>query len=355
MRELPVPDFYRPEHARVWSYQPDQPQLLREAHRWRSELGVRTAANDRKRVHLLLVDLQRDFCFPEGALFVGGRSGDGAIRDNDRIVRFLYRNLESISDITYTLDSHVPHQIFFPSFWVHADGGAVDPGRTVRAEEVRSGALRPNPEVAWWLCDGNTEWLRREALHYCEELERQGKYELFLWPLHCLMGGDGHALAGVIQEARLFHAWVRGADAFVELKGMNPLTENYSVFSPEVRTHHDGRSLAERNVELIDAMLSVDALLIAGQASSHCVKSSLEDLLFEIDRRDRALADRVYVLVDCMSAVTVRDPERPGELAYDFTGEAEEAFERFQKAGMHLVRSTEPMSEWPGFDRHSNG
>jgi nicotinamidase-related amidase len=355
MRELPVPDFYRAENARSWSYQPELPSLLREAHRWRAELGVRTAANDRKRVHMLLVDLQRDFCFPEGALFVGGRSGDGAIRDNDRLVRFLYRNLETISDITYTLDSHVPHQIFFPSFWADAEGGAVEPGRVVHAEEVRSGALRPNPEVAWWLCDGNTEWLRREALHYCEELERQGKYELFLWPLHCLMGGDGHALAGVVQEARLFHAWVRGADAFVEHKGMDPLTENYSVFSPEVKKHHDGSPLGERNVELLDTILGVDALVVAGQASSHCVKSSLEDLLVEIERRDRSLADRVYILDDCMSAVTVRDPERPGELAFDFTDQAEEALERFARAGMHRVRSEQPIREWPGFVGHSNG
>jgi nicotinamidase-related amidase len=349
MRELPVPDFYSPEHAHSWSYQPDLPSLFAEAQRWRRELGVRTASSDRRRVHLLLVDLQRDFCFPEGALFVAGRTGDGAIRDNDRLVSFLYRNLESISDITYTLDSHVPHQIFFASFWVDRHGHPLEPGRVVSSEQVRSGEAQPNPEMAWWLCDGNIEWLRREVLHYCQELERQGKYELFLWPLHCLMGGDGHALVGVVQEARLFHSWVRGSDAFVELKGMNPLTENYSVFSPEVLTRHDGKPLAERSQRFLDSMLGVDALLIAGQASSHCVKSSLEDLLAEVETRGRGLAERIYVLTDCMSAVTVPDPDLPGTLAFDFTDQAEETFERCRRAGMHLVRSTEPMAEWPGF------
>jgi hypothetical protein len=70
--------------------------------------------------------------------------------------------------------------------------------------------------------------------HYCEELERAGKYQLYLWPPHCLLGSDGHALAGVVHAARLFHAFARGAQSWVEVKGGNPLTENYSVLRPEV-------------------------------------------------------------------------------------------------------------------------
>jgi hypothetical protein len=32
----------------------------------------------------------------------------------------------------------------------------------------------------------------------------------------------------------------------------------------------------------------------------------------------------------------------------DYTEAADEAFRRFADAGMHVVRSTEPMARWPG-------
>jgi nicotinamidase-related amidase len=153
----------------------------------------------------------------------------------------------------------------------------------------------------------------------------------------------------VVQEARLFHAFVRSARDSAVLKGGHPLTENYSVLSPEVRLRHDGGILAEPNAALVDELLSVDALIVAGQAASHCVKSSIEDLLRAILARDRALTHRVYILRDCMSAVAVPDPAQPGRFLFDFTEEARAALGRFAEAGMHLVDSSTPLGEWPGF------
>src|SRR5690606_26298857 len=211
--ELPVPDFYDPENAARWSYRPDEQAVFERAVRWREQHGIRPAAEDRLRVHLLLIDLQKDFCFPEGTLYVAGRSGRGAIEDNDRIARFIYRNLAVISEITCTLDTHFPHQIFSPAFWVDADGNPPPANRQIIAEQIRSGEVRPNPALAATLAGGDYDWLLKQVIHYCEELERQGKYRLYLWPPHCLLGSEGHALAGVIQEARLFHAYARAAAA----------------------------------------------------------------------------------------------------------------------------------------------
>jgi nicotinamidase-related amidase len=190
-------------------------------------------------------------------------------------------------------------------------------------------------------------WLRAQAIHYCEELERRGKYRLYLWPPHCLLGSDGHALAGVIHEARLFHAGARGARDGIEIKGGAALTENYSVFAPEVLFSFDGRRLAARNEAFLDEVFAADALIIAGQAASHCVKSSLEDLIDEARVRDPGFLARVYVLRDCTSAVAVPDPASPGKFLFDFTPDAEAALARFAAAGVHLVRSTEPMESWP--------
>jgi nicotinamidase-related amidase len=348
-RELPVPTFYDSGRTRDWAYAPDQQALFSAARAWRRDHGIRPSGTDRQRIHLLLIDVQKDFCFPQGTLYVGGRSGTGAMDDSDRLARFLYRNLEAITDVTCTLDTHFPFQIFSPSFWLGEDGEPPAPHQEVTTERIRSGRIRPNPDIAWWLCDGDVDWLQKQVEFYCQELERAGKYKLYLWPPHCLLGSDGHPLVGVIHEARLFHAWARGSKSGIESKGDNPLTENYSILAPEVLMRFDGRPLAERNHRFIQTLLEADAVIIAGQAASHCVKSSIDDLLGEVLTRED-LARKVYILEDCMSSVAVADPERPGEFLFDFTPQAEEALARWAGAGMNVVRSTEPIEGWPGME-----
>ncbi|HEX5418316.1 MAG TPA: nicotinamidase, partial [Chloroflexota bacterium] len=53
-----------------------------------------------------------------------------------------------------------------------------------------------------------------------------------------------------------------------------------------------------------------------------------------------------YILTDCMSSVVVRDPD--GVILADFTAEAEQSLQEFADAGMHLVRSTDPVADWAG-------
>jgi nicotinamidase-related amidase len=346
----PIPAHYDPRHAREFSYRPDAQSLFDSATLFRREQHLLPAASDLRRNHLVLIDLQRDFCFPEGTLYVGGRSGQGALEDNDRIARFIYENLSSISEITCTLDSHLPFQIFFAPFWVDDGGVPLKPHRTISVDEIASGAVRPNPDVVTAVGAPDLEWLTKQVAYYAGSLAKASKYILYLWPPHVLVGGDGHALAGVIQEARLFHAYARGARNGVEIKGLHPLTENYSVFSPEVLLTHDGASLASRNGALIESLLQEDRLIIAGQASSHCVKSSIDDLLDAIRLKDASLARRVYVLEDAMSAVAVPDPSTPGSFFADFTPAAQDALGRYHDAGMRIVRTTTPVSEWPAFN-----
>ena len=60
---------------------------------------------------------------------------------------------------------------------------------------------------------------------------------------------------------------------------------------------------------------------------------TISDLLDDITTTDRSLAQKVYLLEDCTSPVVV-----PGA---DYTDAANEAFERFEKAGMHRVKSSD--------------
>jgi len=347
-KELPLPAFYEAANASRWAYRPDQEALLTEALRWTDRHRIGPSASDRTRIHLLLIDVQKDFCFPEGSLYVAGRSGRGALDDNDRTARFVHRNLALISEITCTMDTHDPFQIFSPAFWQDEEGRALAAHREITTEDIRRGRVQPNPALASWLCGGDQAWLLRQVEFYASELERAGKYRLYLWPPHCILGSEGHALVGVVHEARLFHAYARGARNTVEVKGGHPLTENYSVLAPEVLLRHDGGTLAERNTALVETLLGADVLVVAGQAASHCVKSTLEDLLAAIEERDPALARKVYVLRDCMSAVAVPDPACPGTFLFDFTPQAEGMRERMMRAGMHVVESVQPLASWPG-------
>ena len=339
-----LPSFYDPKNAERIGYAPDQQAVHDAAAAFKKAHGVKPAASDKADVHLLLIDVQKDFCFPQGSLYVAGRSGRGAMDDSRRIAEFIYGNLGQLTSITATMDTHFAYQIFFPAFWVDREGEPLSAHRVITTAQIDAGEVRPNAAMAKWLCGGNYPWLMKQVRHYCEALEKAGKYQLYLWPPHCILGSDGHALAGVVHEARMFHSFARGMQSWVEVKGGNPLTENYSVMQPEVLSRHDGQPLAQKNTQFLKTLLAADAVIIAGQAASHCVKSSIDDILTEIVATDPKLAKKVHLLTDCMSAVTV--PDGKGGFAADFTGAAEDALRRFEAAGMRLVKSTDPIASW---------
>jgi len=155
-----------------------------------------------------------------------------------------------------------------------------------------------------------------------------------VWPYHSMLGGIGHALVSLVEEAVFFHSIARQSPTRIEVKGRNPLTENYSVLRPEVMADAEGREVATANRELVDHLLGFDEILVAGEASSHCVAWTVADLLQEIESRDAALARRVVLLDDCSSPVVV-----PGVV--DFTDAAEAAYARFAAAGMRRLKSTD--------------
>ena len=341
-----VPSFFDAANAGRWDYRPNIPMIFDETQQWRAANSVRPAAADKKKIHLLPIDAQRDFCHPEGTLFVGGRSGTGAIDDSRRLAEFIYRNALVITKITPTFDTHVPFQIFSRAFWEDEKGVAPPAFTVISADDIRRGKYRPTIAAAWAAANGNMPWLLKQVIHYCETLEKGGKYMLIVWPEHCLLGSIGHTLVGVIEEAVAFHSYLRGAQPGFEIKGGNPLTENYSVLAPEVLTRWDsGGAIGQRNVNFIETLLEADYVVIAGQAASHCVKSSIDDLLAEILAKDPALAQKVYVMEDCMSSVTV--PDGQGGFHADYTPEAEDALRRYAANGMHLVKSTDPIDTWP--------
>ena len=336
--QLPIPACYdRDRVGTVWRV-PYQ-QRATEAEAWATQQGIRPASEDQVRVCLLAIDVQNTFCIPEFELFLGGRSGRGAIEDNQRLCEFIYRNLGLITEIAPTMDTHMAMQIFHPIFWVNEAGEHPVPTATmIRLEDVQNGVWKVNPKVAYSLTNGNYETLQSHALHYTQKLTENGKYPLTVWAYHSMLGGIGHALVSAVEEAIFFHCIARGSQTNFQIKGDNPLTENYSVLRPEVMDGVDGSAIAQKNSPLIQKLLDFDAVIIAGQAKSHCVAWTIDDLLTEILAEDPSLAKKVYLLEDCTSPVVV-----PGVI--DFTEQADEAFQRFAEAGMNLIQSTDVMGD----------
>jgi nicotinamidase-related amidase len=326
------PHFNADKVGEVWRV-PYQ-QRAAEAEAWAKQHDIKPASSDKNRICLLLIDVQNTFCIPEFELFVGGKSGNGAVDDNKRICDFIYRNLGIITTITPTLDTHKVMQIFHPIFWVNAAGEHPIPAATsITPADIDQGIWQVNPNIAHSITKGDYELLAKHAYHYVKQLSQDGKYPLTVWPYHSMLGGIGHALVSSVEEAIFFHCIARNSQTQFEIKGDNPLTENYSVLRPEVLAGFDQNPIAQKNSRLIQQLLDFDAVIIAGQAKSHCVAWTIDDLLTEIQQIDEKLATKIYLLEDCTSPVVV-----PGVV--DYTEAADAAFERFAAAGMHLVNST---------------
>jgi nicotinamidase-related amidase len=344
MDELfPIPPFFDPHKVgQVWRV-PYQERAA-QAEAYAQQYQIQPAATDQLRTCLLAIDVQNTFCLPEFELFVGGRSGLGAVNDNLRLCEFIYRNLGQITQIVLTLDTHTATQIFHPVFWLNAAGEHPAPTTMISLQDVQDGVWRPNPAIAATLVKTlgtpDPKALNSHALHYVQQLTQAGKYPLTVWPYHSMLGGIGHAVVAAVEEAVFFHGLARSTQALFEIKGNNPLTENYSVLRPEVMVGAEGAAIAHKNASLIRSLLDFDRIIIAGQAKSHCVAWTIDDLLAEMVALDPSLTHKVYLLEDCTSPVVV-----PGVI--DFTEAADAAYQRFAEAGMHRVVSTMPLAEWP--------
>lgn len=343
MPELPLPAHYEPSRVgEVWRVPYEE--RAREAPAWAAEHGVGPAAEDTFRLCLLAVDVQNTFCIPGFELFVAGRTGNGAVDDNRRLCEFVYRNLGEITQILPSLDTHRAMQIFHAVWLVNEDGRHPDPHTLVSAEDVAAGRWRVNDAVAQAL-GIDPDYAARQLAHYTQRLSEGGKYDLTVWPYHAMLGGIGHALVPAVEEAIFFHGLARYSNPEFQVKGDNPLTEHYSMLGPEVTEGPDGDRLDDRNTALVEKLLTFDAVVVAGQAKSHCLAWTIDDLLEHEQVRER-LAERTYLLEDCTSPVVV-----PG--VADYTDEADAAFERYAAAGMQVVRSTDPVESWPGLAAHA--
>jgi nicotinamidase-related amidase len=235
------------------------------------------------RNQLLIIDPQNDFMdIPGAALPVVG-----AARDMERLAHLIDAAGWRIDGITVTLDSHHSVGIERPGMWRTGDGGEVAPFTTIRACDVRNGKFLPREA-------GDLP----RVLSYLDALEAGGRYSLMVWPPHCEIGTWGHNIQEDVRAA--YNRWERAKLQPVHkvFKGMNAWTEHYSALQPEVPDVQD--PLTQRNDSLIARLDQADTVLIAGEASSHCVKATTEHLASHLPS---GRASKIVLLQDCMSPV----------------------------------------------------
>lgn len=251
----------------------------------------------KQKIQLLIIDPQNDFCDLPGSYLpqdpLTGVSVNpslpvaGAHADMQRLAGLIRAGGAGLTDIAVTLDSHHRLDIAHPTFWEQRDGSAVSAFTPITAMQVRDGEFQPRDKAS----------LSR-ALSYLDELEARGRYTLMVWPVHCEIGSWGHNVHADVRAA--YNHWEEQQLRVVEMvtKGENPWTEHYSAVLAEVPDQADDHT--QLNEDLIQRLDRADTILIAGEASSHCVKATTEHIVANLPG---GRPERITLVTDCMSPV----------------------------------------------------
>ena len=257
---------------------------------------------------LLIIDPQNDFCdLPEAYRPLDPLGAErlapalpvtGAHADMQRLAGFIRAAAPRLDAISVTLDSHNRLHIAHPTFWQRGDGSAVDPFTAITARQVRAGEFTPRDPQA----------LPR-ALAYLDALDARGRYTLMVWPVHCEIGSWGHNVHADVRAA--YNEWeVQRLQVVSKVaKGSNLWTEHYSALQAEVPDPGDPHTLLNR--PFLEALDRADLLIVAGEASSHCVKATTEDIVANLPG---GRPERVLLLTDCMSPVVGFNAQHEGFL-----------------------------------------
>jgi nicotinamidase/pyrazinamidase len=275
--------------------------------------GFTPAHEDHEKIAVVLVDYQHDFVDPSGTLNVPGSQHDIA-----RFLAWFYTNAHKITSVYASLDTHLPFQIFFSSWWITPKTGEhPQPFTLITVEDLTSMKWVPLIQSNW-------------SIRYAHLLRQQAKKDLMIWPYHTMEGTLGHMLAAPISEAIAWHSAARHTQPTYVVKGRTTRTEYYGIFGAEVPDPDDPES--GLNVTLLDAVMKHDKVYIAGEAKSHCVLETERQLVGRFGHQPD-LMRRLYFLKDCTSSV-----KHP---TIDFDALAEAELADMERQGIQMVLSTD--------------
>src|SRR3989344_3558676 len=282
------------------------------------------------RVHLVVIDPQDSFMgnddgtphsvkFADGTALTATLPVKGAVSDMKRLAKMIERIGPRLEDIHATLDSHRVIDVAHGGMWRDENGKSPNPFTLITSNDIVNRIWTPrNPN------------LRQRMIDYARALEAGGNYLLIIWPEHCLIGTWGHNVQADLAEA--FLRWERSQFANVDYvsKGTNPFTEHYGALLAEVPDPSDPST--QLNTAFLTVMQNADIIAFAGEASSHCVLTTLKQVVQNIGKEH---LKKFHLLTDCMS------PVAPAPGTPDFPAIAEQFLKDMATEGMTLTTSTE--------------
>ena len=235
------------------------------------------------KIHLLIIDPQKDFVEKTGSLFVGG-----ATDDMDRLAVMVDKHKKQIDEINCTMDSHRTLHVASPILWKDSKGDHPAPFTVITYKDVVDGvwsASKPS--------------LQRKLEEYVKALEATGKYNLCIWPPHCLIGSEGWTVNNGLFRA--FSAWETDQFGIVNYvtKGSNIYTEHYGALKAEVEDPKDPSTSI--NIGLVQSLMAADLIGIAGEALSHCLLTTVTQVADAFGNDN--YIKKMVLLEDCSSAI----------------------------------------------------
>jgi nicotinamidase/pyrazinamidase len=123
---------------------------------------------------------------------------------------------------------------------------------------------------------------------------------LCIWPPHCLIGSKGHTVYQPLYEALCNWETNEFGSVNYITKGSNYHTEHYSAITADVPDPNDYST--SLNTDFLDIVIKADIILLAGEASSHCLANTVRDA----DKyfSDSSFIKKLVLLTDATSPVT---------------------------------------------------
>jgi len=238
-------------------------EILKKA----NEEKLEPSSSSLEKVLFFGIDVQQDF-MDNGALGVSGAHEDVA-----RMTKFIYNNMEKITHISVSIDTHIPHQIFHPCWWIDENGNNPAPYTVITLADLDSGKWRPIVEPI-------------KSREYVENLEKNSKKKLCIWTYHCLQGTEGAALENQFANMIYFHSVARKYALNPIVKGQDPLSEMYGIIKPE----YDRRGYV--NQALLNKFAKFDKIIIGEPSQQKMIDKQQQQQMGRNNKKNKKNRDR---------------------------------------------------------------
>jgi hypothetical protein len=312
----------------------------------------------------------------------GGLPVPGAVKDMNALITFLDYYPDAFSEIHVSLDSHTDNHIGHINFWTpdskptdyvspipletfYIKDAPIEGNDAYDTHKIYVGTWNGEPKSPEQRAYARLPILQKFAYFYIKKMNIPEKPKPCLWAKHCISGTDGWRLYFTL-EKKLIELQKKGKKVYYHEKGTNDLVEMYSIFSAEVpfeellndtglsvndlpeeykkyvnatlpkpsetndKNNETPNYVTGFNQTLFNKLMEHDKIFVCGEAKSHCVKTSLEDMVAHCKESQ---CGKIHVLENMTSVVP--GYEDPTVVAY----------KQLSSKGIKIINATIPQME----------